>query len=106
MKHKQKTQNELRIPKVLPFIDLVKAKLNIRVDVVNEQTLLATYERYWILQNVLGVVQGAEKRCLFKLAKKYNSFFIPFLVSIKTSFTRGILIWILIILTGSRKKRI
>jgi hypothetical protein len=70
----KRESNEVWIPQKLPFLELVKQRLNIRIDVTHEQTLLATYERYWILSSVLGAIAGDERRFLIRLAKKYNSF--------------------------------
>lgn len=64
----------VRQPRKLPFIDNVMRRFNVRVDRTHEATLLATYERYWVIANSLGSVAGEERRFLSKLAKKYNSF--------------------------------
>ena len=74
MRTKRLDTNEVYIPRKLPYIDIVKQRFNIRIDVAHEKTLLATYERYWILHNVIGAIAGEEKRFLTRLAKKYNSF--------------------------------
>jgi hypothetical protein len=67
-------KHDIRMPIVLPFIDSIKMKFNIRIDTTNEQILLATYERYWILRDVVSTISGEEKKFLSELSNKYNSF--------------------------------
>jgi len=56
-----------------PFIDAVAKRFNLRIS-SEEVSLLATYERYWLMTRVVGPVKGAEKRYLNYLANKYKSF--------------------------------
>lgn len=67
-------RQHLKQPKTLPFIESVKKRFNVRVDIAHEATLLATYERYWVIANAIGSIADEERRFLAKLAKKYNSF--------------------------------
>ena len=74
MKRYFKGRSLLHRPARLPFIEAIQTRFNVRVDVAHEQTLLATYERYWGVRMVLGMVVGDERRFLASLARKYNSF--------------------------------
>ena len=56
-----------------PFIDAVAAHFNLRVS-EEEVSLLATYERYWLMTKQFGPIQGAELRKLKYLANKHKSF--------------------------------
>ncbi|MCG8673712.1 MAG: hypothetical protein MI867_30270 [Pseudomonadales bacterium] len=60
-------------PQELPFINAVSTRFNLRVS-REEETLLAIYERYWLMTRVLGPLEGAEKRYVKRLARKHNSF--------------------------------
>lgn len=60
-------------PASLPFLDAVAARFNVRIS-REEATLLATYERYWLMTRVLGPLEGAERRFVRRLAQKHHSF--------------------------------
>lgn len=79
MKRVLRSKQDIKQPRVLPFIERIKSRFNVRVDISHEQTLLATYERYWFLSNHLGAVAGEEKRFLSLLARKHNSFIYKYL---------------------------
>ena len=60
-------------PHNTPFIDAVAKRFNLRIS-NEESSLLATYERYWLMTRVIGPIKGPEKRHLKYLANKYASF--------------------------------
>lgn len=60
-------------PRDLPFLDAVAKRFGVRFS-REEMSLLATYERYWLMIHVLGPLRGAEKRYVKTLAKKHKSF--------------------------------
>lgn len=63
----------IRRPNKLPFLDAICRKLNQRVNLDEEQSVLALYERGWIFHGVLGRPSDAEERYIRSLAARYNS---------------------------------
>lgn len=63
----------IRRPTKLPLLDAICKKLNQRVNLEDEQRVLALYERGWILKGVLGDLDDPEARYVRALAIRYNS---------------------------------
>lgn len=65
--------NRIRRPGRLPFLDAICKRLNQRVNLEDERSVLALYERGWIFHGVLGTPNEAESRYIRSLAARYNS---------------------------------
>ncbi|SFR66091.1 hypothetical protein SAMN05216203_2311 [Marinobacter daqiaonensis] len=63
----------IRQPNKLPLLDAICKKLNQRVNLEDEQRVLALYERGWIFKGVLANLGDAEARYVKALAIRYDS---------------------------------
>ena len=63
----------IRRPARLPFLDAICKRLNQRVNLNEERSVLALYERGWIFHGVLGTPGEAETRYIRSLAARYQS---------------------------------
>lgn len=63
----------IRRPEKLPLLDAICRKLNQRVNLEDERSVLGLYERGWIFNGVLASLDGAEARYVKSLASRYNS---------------------------------
>jgi len=66
-------QGRLRRPASLPLLEAICKKLNQRVNMDDEQRVLALYERGWIFKGVLCNLEGEEARYVRALANRYGS---------------------------------
>lgn len=66
-------QARLRRPASLPLLEAICKRLNQRVNLEDEQRVLALYERGWIFKGVLGNLEGEEARYVRALANRYGS---------------------------------
>lgn len=66
-------QARLRRPASLPLLEAICKRLNQRVNLDDEQRVLALYERGWIFKGVLGNLEGEEARYVRALANRYGS---------------------------------
>lgn len=72
--HKTSATNApIRRPGRLPFLDAICKRLNQRVNLDDERSVLALYERGWIFYGVLGTPSDAESRYIRSLAARYQS---------------------------------
>lgn len=71
--HKAPSQGPLRRPAKLPLLDAICKKLNQRVNLDSEQSVLGLYERGWIFKGVIANMDDQEARYVRALANKYNS---------------------------------
>lgn len=72
--HKASATNAaIRRPGRLPFLDAICKRLNQRVNLEDERSVLALYERGWIFYGVLGTPSDAESRYIRSLAARYQS---------------------------------
>lgn len=67
------TNAPIRRPGRLPFLDAICKRLNQRVNLDDERSVLALYERGWIFYGVLGTPSDAESRYIRSLAARYQS---------------------------------
>ncbi len=63
----------VRCPDKRPLLDAICKKLNQRVNLEDEQSVLGLYERGWIFNGVLASLGTAEARYVRALATRYNS---------------------------------
>lgn len=63
----------IRRPEKLPLLDAICRKLNQRVNLDDERSVLGLYERGWIFNGVLASLDGAEARYVKALASRYDS---------------------------------
>lgn len=70
---KAPSQGPLRRPAKLPLLDAICKKLNQRVNLDSEQSVLGLYERGWIFKGVIANMDNQEARYVRALATKYNS---------------------------------
>lgn len=63
----------IRRPEKLPLLDAICKKLNQRVNMEDERSVLGLYERGWIFNGVLASLDGAEARYVKALASRYDS---------------------------------
>lgn len=66
-------QGALRRPSRLPLLDAICQRLNQRVNVDNEQSILALYERGWIFNGVIATMSEQEARYVRALASRHDS---------------------------------
>ena len=70
---KAPSQGPLRRPAKLPLLDAICKKLNQRVNMESEQSVLGPYERGWIFKGVIANLDDSEARYVRALATRYNS---------------------------------
>ncbi|TBW49846.1 hypothetical protein EZI54_18985 [Marinobacter halodurans] len=70
---KTNPQGALRRPARLPLLEAICKKLNQRVNLDSEQSVLGLYERGWIFNGVIANMDSQEARYVRALATKYNS---------------------------------
>lgn len=63
----------IKRPDKLPLLDAICKKLNQRVNLDDEPSVLGLYERGWIFKGVLTGLDGAEARYVRALATRHNS---------------------------------
>lgn len=63
----------IRRPDKMPLLDAICKKLNQRVNLDDERSVLGLYERGWIFNGVLANLDGAEARYVKSLASRHNS---------------------------------
>ena len=63
----------IRRPDKLPLLNAICKKLNQRVNLDDEQSVLGLYERGWIFNGVRATLDGSEERYVKALASRYNS---------------------------------
>ena len=63
----------IRRPEKLPLLDAICRKLNQRVNMDDERSVLGLYERGWIFNGVLASLGAAEARYVKALASRYDS---------------------------------
>ncbi|WP_165857289.1 hypothetical protein [Marinobacter sp. JSM 1782161] len=71
--HKAPHSGPLRRPDKLPLLDAICKKLNQRVNLDSEQSVLGLYERGWIFNGVIATMGNAEARYVRALATRHNS---------------------------------
>ncbi|BES69184.1 hypothetical protein RE428_02020 [Marinobacter nanhaiticus D15-8W] len=71
--NKAPSQGPIRRPAKLPLLDAICKKLNQRVNLDNEQSVLGLYERGWIFKGVIANTDDQEARYIRALATRYNS---------------------------------
>jgi hypothetical protein len=57
----------------MPLLDAICKKLNQRVNLEDERSVLGLYERGWIFNGVLASLDDAEARYVKALASRYDS---------------------------------
>ena len=63
----------IRRPEKMPLLDAICKKLNQRVNLEDERSVLGLYERGWIFNGVLASLDDAEARYVKALASRYDS---------------------------------
>lgn len=63
----------IRRPNRLPLLEAICKKMNQRINLEDDQSVLALYERGWILKGVLCNLEGDEERFVKALATRHNS---------------------------------
>jgi len=63
----------IRRPEKLPLLNAICKKLNQRVNLDDEPSVLGLYERGWIFNGVLASLDNSEARYVKALASRYNS---------------------------------
>jgi hypothetical protein len=73
IRHSAPSQGPIRPPEKLPLLEAICKRLNQRVNMDSEQSVLGLYERGWIFKGVIANTNEREARYVRALANKYDS---------------------------------